>query len=154
MLIIAAEWFGGEVCIMTPSEIQLVKSSFAAVVPISGQAGELFYKKLFELDPSLRSMFADNLAEQTRKLMQVLATAANGLDRLDTLVPVIEGLVVRHIDYGVKDQHYDTVGKALIWTLGKGLGNAFTEEVKEAWLKAYALLSSTMKTAANRVSAA
>ena len=139
---------------MTPSEIQLVKTSFAAVVPISTQAGELFSKRLFELDPSLRAMFAEDMTEQTQKLMQVLATVANGLDRLDTLVPAIERLGAKHVAYGVKDQHYDTVGKALIWTLAQGLGEAFTQEVKEAWLTAYFVLASTMKAAAQKSSAA
>ena len=50
--------------------------------------------------------------------------------------------------YGVRPEHYDTVAAALIWTLEKGLGEAFTPEVKDAWVAVYTLLAQTMKDAA------
>ena len=90
------------------------------------------------------------MAEQRRKLMQMLTAAVKGLDRLDRLVPVVEDLGRRHAGYGVADAHYDTVGAALLWTLEKGLGSAFTPEVKEAWATVYGLLATTMKNAAAR----
>ncbi len=135
---------------MTPSEIAHVKKSFALIEPASEQAGSMFYARLFEIDPSLRSMFSDDLKQQSKKLMQVLATVANGLDRIDTLLPAVKALGERHVGYGVSEAHYETVGEALIWTLGKGLGEAFTADVKSAWLTAYTTLSQVMKTAAAR----
>src|SRR5260370_32493106 len=126
---------------MTPSQIDHVKQSFALIEPASEQAGSMFYARLFEIDPSLRSMFSDDLTEQSKKLMQVLATVANGLDRIDTLLPAVKALGERHVGYGVSEVHYETVGEALIWTLGKGLGEAFTADVKSAWLTAYTTLS-------------
>ena len=106
---------------MTPTEVADVQKSFALVAPISDQAGMMFYERLFVLDPSLRPMFADDLTEQSEKLMHVLAVAANGLSKPDALVPVVQALGAKHVDYGVKDKDYDTVGQALIWTLEKGL---------------------------------
>jgi hemoglobin-like flavoprotein len=133
---------------LTPSQKELVKSSFAKVLPISDQAAELFYGRLFEIDPSLRPLFTTDMKEQGRKLMQMIAIAVRGLDDLGTLVPAVRDLGRRHVSYGVKDEHYETVGAALLWTLQQGLGDEFTPETKEAWVVVYGVLSSTMKEAA------
>lgn len=139
---------------LTDTQIALVQRSFAVIAPIADDAAVLFYQRLFEIDPSLKSMFRGDMAEQRRKLMQMLTAAVKGLQRLDRLVPVLEDLGRRHIGYGVTDQHYDTVGAALLWTLEKGLGRAFTPEAKEAWTAVYGLLANTMRNAAARQLAA
>jgi len=136
---------------MTPEEINLVKESWAKVTPIADTAAELFYGKLFELDPSVKPLFKGDMKEQGRKLMGILNTAVNALDKLDTIVPAIQDMGKRHVDYGVKDKDYDTVGEALIWTLGAGLEDAFTDDVKSAWLTVYTLVATTMKDAAAEV---
>ena len=133
---------------MTPEQKNLVQSTFADVVPIADTAAKLFYSKLFELDPELKPLFKGNMDEQGRKLMQVIGVAVNGLDDLDMIVPVVQDLGKRHVDYGVKAKDYNTVGTALIWTLQQGLDNKFTPEVEEAWIVVYSLLANTMKTAA------
>ena len=133
---------------MTPQQISLVTSSWAKVKPISETAAELFYGKLFELDPSLKSMFPSDMKEQGRKLMAMINTAVNGLNNLDAIVPAVQQLGKRHVGYGVTDEHYDTVAAALLWTLEKGLGDAFTPDVKKAWTDTYVLLATTMKEAA------
>ena len=132
---------------MTPESKRLVQESWARVEPIADTAAGLFYDRLFEIDPSLRAMFPADLREQRKKLMQMLAAAVKGLTRLDQLVPVVQDLGRRHGRYGVQDAHYDTVGAALLWTLEKGLGRAFTPEVAEAWATVYGVLASTMKNA-------
>jgi hemoglobin-like flavoprotein len=139
----------------TEAQIALVQSSFAVIAPIADDAASLFYQRLFEIDPSLRRMFKADMAEQRRKLMQMLTAAVKGLQRLDQLVPVVEDLGRRHAGYGVADAHYGTVGEALLWTLEKGLGpRIFTPEVKEAWAVVYGLLASTMRNAAAKELAA
>ena len=138
---------------VTNTQKVLVQESFAAVAPIADDAAALFYRRLFELDPSLERMFKGNMTEQRRKLMQMLTAAVKGLDRLDQLVPVVEDLGRRHVGYGVADEHYDIVGAALLWTLEKGLGSAFTPEVKDAWIAVYGLLAGTMKNAAKEAMA-
>ena len=139
---------------LTAAQKTLVQESFAIITPIADDAAALFYTRLFELDPSLRQMFREDMTEQRRKLMQMLTAAVKGLDRLDQLVPVVEDLGRRHAGYGVSDAHYDTVGAALLWTLEMGLGRAFTPEVKDAWATVYGLLATTMKTAARHALAA
>lgn len=129
---------------MNAKEVALVKASFLKIVPIADQAGALFYARLFELDPSLRPLFRGDLADQGRQLMTMIAMTVRSLEKLDTLVPVIRDLGVRHSAYGATEEHYATVGVALLWTLEKGLGAAFTAEVREAWTSAYLLLANTM----------
>ena len=133
---------------MKPEQIEIVKSSWAKVVPIADDAAALFYGKLFELDPALKSLFKSDMTEQGRKLMAMLNTAVNSLDKVDAIVPVIQEMGRRHVSYGVKDEDYDTVGAALLWTLEQGLGEDFSEEVKAAWVDTYTLVAKTMKTAA------
>lgn len=133
---------------ITPEQAILVKESWEKVVPIAPQAAALFYGKLFDLDPSLKPLFKGDMVTQGEKLMKMIGVAVDGLDKLDEIVPAVQDLGVRHLEYGVKNSHYDTVGAALLWTLGQGLGEAFTPEVKGAWADVYGLLAETMKTAA------
>ena len=136
---------------MTPETIDLVKTSWDKVKPISETAAELFYGKLFEIDPSLKSMFPSDMTEQGRKLMAMINTAVNALDKLESIVPAVQDLGKRHVDYGVTDAMYDSVGEALIWTLGQGLGEEFTDDVKAAWVETYTILATTMKEASKEV---
>lgn len=133
---------------LTPEQITLVKESWEKVVPISETAAELFYGKLFELDPALKPLFKGDMKEQGKKLMAMINTAVNGLTNLEAIVPAVQQLGERHVDYGVKAEDYDTVGAALLWTLEQGLGDAFTSDVKEAWVNVYTLVATTMKDAA------
>ena len=133
---------------MTPAQKTLVQTTFGKVVPIADAAAAMFYSRLFQLDPSLRPLFKGDLVEQGRKLMQMIGVAVNGLDRLDQILPAVQQLGVRHAGYGVRDQHYDTVAVALLWTLEQGLGSDFTPDVKDAWTAAYTVLADTMKHAA------
>ena len=133
---------------MTPENIALVKSSWQQVLPIQKAAAELFYGRLFELDPSLRPLFKGDMAEQGRKLMAMINTVVMSLDRLDPLLGAVEDLGRRHVGYGVTEAHYDTVGSALLWTLGQGLGAQFSPPVEAAWMDAYTTLASVMKQAA------
>lgn len=134
---------------MTPENKTLVKSTWAMVVPIADVAASLFYDRLFTLDGSLRPLFATtDMAEQRRKLMQALAAVVNGLDNLEPLIPVLETLGRNHVRYGVIDQHYETVGAALLWTLEQGLKDAWTPAVQSAWTTAYGTVAGVMRGAA------
>ena len=130
---------------MTSKQIDLVQESFKKVERIARDAAGLFYTRLFEIDPALRSMFRGDIEEQGRKLMQVLAFAVASLRHPDRMMTTLYDLGRRHTAYGVTDEHYATVAAALLWTLEQGLGDAFTDEVRDAWAAAYELLSSAMK---------
>ncbi len=137
---------------MTPEQIALVQGTFEKVAPIAETAAELFYGKLFELDPELKPLFKGDMKEQGEKLMKMIGVAVNGLSNLDTIVPAVQDLGKRHVGYGITDEMYDTVGESLLWTLGQGLGEAFTDDVKAAWTETYVLLATVMKEAAATVS--
>lgn len=138
---------------MNQKQIELVQSSFAEVLPIAEPAAALFYDRLFELDPSLRAMFRGDMKKQGKMLMDMIALVVVNLRNLDRIVPGVRALGARHAGYGVQDEHYDTVGEALLWTLGQGLGEAFTDDVRDAWATAYTVLATTMKDAASEVAA-
>ena len=129
---------------MTPEQIALVQSSFAKVEPIAQTAADLFYSRLFEVEPGYRTLFPDDISEQKQKLMTMLAVAVNGLGRIEAIVPAVRKLGERHAGYGVTPDQYPAVGSALLWTLAQGLGEDFTPEVETAWIAAYSLLADTM----------
>src|SRR6266478_2908612 len=114
---------------MTPDQVQLVQQSFSKVAPIADQAAVLFYGRLFEIAPQVRAMFPDDMTEQRKKLMGTLAIVVNGLSDLPAILPAASALAKRHVSYGAQAAHYPVVGTALLWTLEKGLGDAWTPQV-------------------------
>ncbi len=137
---------------MEKETIELVQSSFNKVAPIAETAAEIFYNRLFELDPELKKIFPSDNKEamkgQGNKLMTMLGSAVAGLNHLEKLVPILENLGKRHVEYKVKPSHYDTVGTALLDTLDIGLKDEFTPEVKQAWTEVYITMATVMKKAA------
>jgi hemoglobin-like flavoprotein len=130
---------------MTPRQQQLIQTSFAQVAPIADQAAIIFYDRLFELDPSIRPMFAHtDMPAQRRNVMQTLTVVVKSIDRLETIVPAVQALGRRHAGYGVQPSHFATVGAALLDTLAVGLGDGFTPEVRDAWATAYGILADVM----------
>ena len=129
---------------MIPTQVALVQDSFAKVVPIADQAAEIFYGRLFEIAPEVKPLFKGDMAKQRRALMGTLAVVVNGLSDLPSVLPAASALAKKHVTYGVKAEHYLLVGMALLWTLEKGLGAAWTPEVADAWSEAYGVLSGFM----------
>lgn len=133
---------------MTPDTVVLVQSSWNQVVPIAPQAAALFYDELFARDPALKPLFRGDMAQQGAKLVQMIGVAVSKLDEPAVLVPALQALGRRHRGYGVAPAHYDTVGAALLATLEKGLGSAFTAEVRAAWTTTYGVMAGVMIEAA------
>jgi hemoglobin-like flavoprotein len=138
---------------LTPEDVALVRASFDKVAPIKDTAADLFYARLFDIAPQVRAMFPSDLTEQKRKLMAMIATAVAGLGDIEALVPAVKALGARHATYGATPAHYQPVAEALLWTLGQGLGDAFTPEVEAAWTKVYGVLAATMQAGAAEASA-
>jgi hemoglobin-like flavoprotein len=140
---------------MTPARKKLVQATWAQVIPIADAAAAMFYARLFLIDPTTRPLFREtDMAQQRKKLMQLVGIAVTSLDRLDALVPMVADLGRRHAGYGVRDEHYDSVGAALLWTLEQGLGSAWNAETKAAWTEVYGLLSGVMRRAQREAMAA
>lgn len=133
---------------ISAAQIKLVQDTWEMVKPIKETAAELFYGRLFELDPSVKPLFKSDMVEQGEKLMTSLNVVVSSLTKLDAVVPVLQDMGKRHVDYGVLPEHYDSVGAAFLWTLEQGLGDAFNDDVRDAWATAYGLVATTMKDAA------
>ena len=139
---------------MTPTQIELIRTSWASVEPIADVAATLFYDRLFEQDPAVRRLFRrTDMAAQKKNLMQTLTVVVKGIDRLDALVPAVQALGRRHAGYGVRPEHYDLVGAALLWTLEQGLGELFTDDVRDAWAAAWDLIAAAMGEGMRRAAA-
>ena len=132
---------------LTAKEIALVKKSWVSIRKIDpGIIADVFYTKLFHDNPELRKMFPQNMEGQYGKLIDMLNTIIERLEKLDDLKGDIVQMAKRHVNYGVLPQHYNMVGKALLWTLQKNLGNEWNAELRTAWVNCYAVLSGTMIT--------
>lgn len=129
---------------MTPTQIELVQTSFAKVSPNAETVADLFYSKLFSLNPDFRPLFKGDMKDQGRKLMAMLGTVVNNLSDLSSVLPAAESMAERHVGYGVKPHDYEVVGEALLLTLNLGLGEEFTPDVRDAWASAYGTLSDFM----------
>ncbi len=129
---------------METKQIELVKHSWSLVTPIADTAATLFYNNLFTMDPSLKYMFKEDMTAQKKTLMATLGYVVAKLDKLDDIVGEVMKLGARHAGYGVKEAHYHTVGAALLLTLEQGLGDNWKNDVKEAWVAAYTILSGAM----------
>ena len=133
---------------MTPEQISLVRLSFAQLLDRKVEAGKIFYERLFAIAPETRAMFSTDIEAQGRKLMETIGTAIGALRDPVKLNGMLASLGQRHVAYGVKDVHYDKVGEALLWTLEKEFGDAFTPPVRTAWATLYSTVASVMKGAA------
>lgn len=138
---------------MTPKQIALVQESWKRMQPIADQAADLFYARLFELEPAVQALFKGDMKEQGRKLMSMITVAVNSLARLDSIIPAVRALGRRHAGYGVEPRHYAIAGAALVWTLEQALDKAFTKEVEDAWRAAYGVLADTMQGSAQQEAA-
>ncbi|MEA3194206.1 MAG: hypothetical protein QOD26_2539 [Betaproteobacteria bacterium] len=133
---------------MTPEQIELVQRTWRAVLPVGDTAAELFYGKLFSLDPGIRRLFKNDMIDQGRNLTSMISVAVGSLSRPERILLAVRQLGGRHAGYGVEPYHYALVGTSLLWALEKCLGEAFTPEVEAAWSATYAFLSGTMQEAA------
>jgi len=132
---------------MTPTQVALVRGGFDRIAPVAEDVGLAFYQKVFQADPSLRALFAEDLRPQIRHLMTALTMVIRSLDDLSPVIERIRMLGRRHASYGVKPQDFSTIGTALLATLEEGLGEDFTDAARQAWTLAYTTLADAMMAA-------
>jgi hemoglobin-like flavoprotein len=131
---------------MTRRQVGLVRKSFAALLPVAEAAAALFYARLFELDPTLRSSLSGDLREHGRRLMHMLTIVVRGLDTPETLEPALRALG-RQVGYSVTRAHDASAELALLWSLEQALGSDFTPEVREAWRAGQQWLIASLRSA-------
>jgi len=123
---------------MNSDQVALVQQSFEKAAAMGEKVAEIFYAELFAIDPSLRSMFQDDMHEQRQKLLAALALVVRSLHKPDKIIGPVKQLAVKHVDYGVRPEHYTYVGNALLRTLKKEFGAEFTPALSDAWIEAFA----------------
>src|SRR5688572_19466764 len=136
---------GAHVAPILPEQVAELRRSWQLVAPMADETTQLFYTRLFELDPSLRTLFHAEPAVQRRKLMDALTFVVANADRADELRPMLAALGERHVRYGVRAEHYAVVGEALLWTLDQGLGALRTTEARDAWVATYEFVATAMR---------
>ena len=138
----------------SPLRVDLLESSFALLAPRAEELAERFYVRLFDIAPAVRSLFPDEMAGQKRALIGALGMIVGSLRAPERLGPYLEGLGARHIGYGAVAAHYEVVGAVLLETMADLAGDAWTNELNEAWFNAYGAVSGLMQAAAERAEAA
>jgi len=133
---------------MNSQQVALVQQSFEKAAALGEKVAEIFYDELFAIDPSLRSMFKGDMHEQRQKLLAALALVVRSLHTPEKILGPVQKLAIKHVDYGVRPEHYTYVGNALLRTLKKGFGREFTPELCDAWVEAFRMLAKVMKEAA------
>src|SRR5262249_61519552 len=119
---------------MNPDQKRLVRETWKQVMPIADTVADLFYRRLFQIDPATRELFgATDMFAQRKKLLQTLGFAVSSLDNLDVLMSMLQDLGRRHVGYGVTAKQYESVGVALLWALERTLGPAWTPAAAAAW---------------------
>jgi hemoglobin-like flavoprotein len=121
-----------------------LRRTWELVTPIADEVAELFYARLFELDPTLRSLFQGDPATQRQKLMDMLGMLVTHADQPDELQSMLAALGARHASYGVRVEHYDTVVEALLWTLDEGLGLLHAVDRRNAWVATWQVFKASM----------
>lgn len=139
---------------MTPDQIQLIRQSFAEIARHQEVAALVFYRRLFEVDPALKPLFKGDIQEQAKKLTDMLGALIGMLENSESLLTELRAMGARHAGYGVRDEHYATVGSALLDMLAVTLGAQFTPKVREAWTLLYGAVEATMKDGAKALSQA
>ena len=131
--------------VMAPALVAELRRTWQLVAPMADEVAQLFYERLFEIDPSLRALFQTDPGVRRRKLMDALEFVVTRVDRPDELIPMLTALGQRHAGYGVRPEHYAVVGEALLWTLDEGVGALRTPHARDAWVQTYELISATMR---------
>ena len=129
---------------MTSEQVDLIRHSFDAIWPVRRKLADLFYSRFFELAPDARPLFPDDMERQHLKLMDMIAAIVGALDQRDLFQSIIHSTGRQHAQFGVKTSHFLAFGDALIWSLEKQFGAAFTPELKQAWIELYANVQSEM----------
>src|SRR6476646_750495 len=137
---------------MTAQQKRLIRETFPVLLEMAGPLSQLFYGRLFQLDPSVRTMFRGDIRAQGRKLMDMLATLVDNIDHLESQLPALRALGQRHAGYGVKTEHYETLQTALSLAWGQALHLEFTGDVKTSWLALIEEVNTEMKAGAAELS--
>jgi hemoglobin-like flavoprotein len=126
-------------------DVEMLEQSFDLVAPQGDELMTTFYDKLFEAAPSVRPLFAHvDMERQRQALLNMLLVLRESLRDLEDIVPDLEELGARHIEYGAQAEHYPVVGEVLIGAMAQVAGDAWKPEYTSAWQEAYQVVQDVM----------
>jgi methyl-accepting chemotaxis protein len=134
---------------MTSRQIEIIENSWDVVLLNPEEASEIFYTKLFSIEPGLRFLFKEDISSQAHKLVSMITFVVHKLDNLEEVMEDVRDLGLRHKKYQVKPEYFESLASALLWTLENRLGKAWNDETKEAWVTIYSTLANGMINAVN-----
>jgi NAD(P)H-flavin reductase len=137
---------------LTEPAVGAIRSTFAIVAEAGDAVPGYFYGQLFARQPHLRSLFPPAMNAQRDRLVKALVQIVESLSTPDEMATYVAQLGRDHRKYGVDAAMYEAVGAALLATLRRFAGPAFTPAAEQAWTDAYAVLSALMIQAADEAS--
>ena len=135
---------------LTPLQINLIKSSFAAVYFNQEKSAKVFYDRLFEIAPQMRPLFTSDMKVQGKKLMDLLSVLVSATSHQSNFELLVQDTAEKHIGYGATPKYYELVGEALLWMMQEQLRNDFTPAVQEAWTEVYQMIATAMQRVGSR----
>lgn len=129
---------------LSPEQRLVILDSIESLREIAEPFALLFYGKLFELDPSARKLFHIDLAIQGRKLMEMLSSVAESLNDFGPMRSRLAELGRKHATYGVRAEQYETLIKAMMWSLSQALSPNFDTSARDAWRQALTVICAAM----------
>ena len=126
-------------------DVEMLEESFDLVAPQGDELMRVFYANLFEAAPSVQPLFAKvDMDRQRQALLNMLLVLRESLHDLDDIVPDLEELGARHVDYGAQPEHYPVVGEVLIGSMAQVAGDAWKPEYTAAWEEAFPVVQGVM----------
>ncbi|NME67471.1 globin domain-containing protein [Flammeovirga aprica] len=137
--------------LISDRQIELVQHSFTLITPHRKQFSDLFFAKLFQVDPVLESSLKLDPSDQERKMIPMLSAVVNGLVDIELIIPILHDFGRTHAEYNVEDTHYEAVKQALLYALETVLEQEWTSEISIAWNTCYTVIIDIMKEAATSI---
>ena len=129
---------------MDQKTMDIIKSTVPVLRERGVEITTHFYQRMFEKNPEVAPMFdmvRQRNGEQPKALAMAVLGAAENIENLSAIMPLVKTIGARHVAAGVKPEHYPIVGANLLAAIKEVLGDAATEEVLKAWEEAYGILA-------------
>src|SRR5215203_3511922 len=126
-------------------DVDKLEESFDLVAPQGDELIRTFYDRLFEAAPAVKPLFANvDMERQRQALLNMLVVLRESLRDLDDIVPDLQDLGARHVQYGARPEHYPVVGEVLIGSMAAVAGDQWKPEYTNAWQEAFVVVQDVM----------
>jgi len=137
--------------------VQIIKATVPVVKVHANEITAHFYPLMFEQYPEVIPYFNQTnqgKGTQPKALADAVVAYAANIDELGNLSETVSKIVQKHCALGILPEHYDIVGSCLLQAIAHVLGDAATDEIIDAWGKAYGQLADILMGAEESIYAA